>query len=93
MTHPLYRKQYTINKRFMAHDEKNEAQEGDKVVIVECRPMSARKHFRLERILERGGVKHVESDAPLEELGLKEEKAEKPAVKESEEKKLSLIHI
>ena len=62
LTHPLYRKQYTVNKRFMAHDEKNEAQEGDKVVIVECRPVSARKHFKLDRVIEKAGVAHVESD-------------------------------
>lgn len=84
LTHPLYRKQYTMNKRFMAHDEKNEAQEGDKVVIVECRPLSARKHFRLERIVEKAGVKHVEGASPLDELTDKkasEATAEKPAAK------------
>lgn len=84
LTHPLYRKQYTMNKRFMAHDEKNEAQEGDKVLIVECRPMSARKHFKLERVLEKAGVQHVESESPLDELADKkagEAKAEKPAAK------------
>jgi small subunit ribosomal protein S17 len=52
-THPLYRKQYTVGKRFMAHDENNEAQTGDKVTIIECRPISARKHFKLERVLEK----------------------------------------
>lgn len=52
-THPLYRKQYTVGKRFMAHDEKNEAQVGDKVSITECRPISARKHFKLDVILEK----------------------------------------
>ena len=64
LTHPLYRKQYTVTKKFMAHDENNEAQEGDKVVIVETRPISARKHFKLERVLEKGSVKHVENDTP-----------------------------
>ena len=39
-THPLYRKQYSTTTKFMAHDEKNEAQEGDKVIIVETRPIS-----------------------------------------------------
>ena len=34
-THPLYRKQYTVSKKFMAHDEKNSAQVGDRVSIVE----------------------------------------------------------
>lgn len=65
LTHPLYRKQYTITKRFMAHDEKNEAAEGDKVQIVETRPLSARKHFKLERILEKAGVKHVEAEPEI----------------------------
>lgn len=65
LTHPLYRKQYTVTKRFMAHDEKNEAQEGDKVVIVETRPLSARKHFALQRVIQKAGVKHVESENPL----------------------------
>lgn len=61
VSHPLYRKQYTVNKRFMAHDEKNEAQEGDKVAIVETRPISARKRFKLDRIIERAGVTHQEA--------------------------------
>lgn len=52
-THPLYRKQYTVGKRFMAHDETNQAQVGDKVSITECRPISARKHFMLDTILEK----------------------------------------
>src|ERR1700761_6618726 len=52
-THPLYRKQYTVSKKFMAHDEKNEAQVGDKVSIIETRPISSRKHFKLERIIEK----------------------------------------
>ena len=52
-THPLYRKQYTVSRKFMAHDEKNEASNGDKVEIVECRPISARKRFTLSRIVEK----------------------------------------
>ncbi|HEX8763403.1 MAG TPA: 30S ribosomal protein S17 [Candidatus Saccharimonadales bacterium] len=79
-THPLYRKQYTVTKRFMAHDENNEAQEGDKVVIVETRPISARKHFKLDRITEKAGVKHVESEKDVPEV-LK--KAAKPAKEEA----------
>jgi small subunit ribosomal protein S17 len=74
LTHPLYRKQYTVTKKFMAHDENNEAAEGDKVVIEETRPISARKHFKLVRVSEKAGVKHVENDVP-EVL----KKAEKPA--------------
>lgn len=52
-THPLYRKQYTVSRKFMAHDEKNEASNGDKVEIVECRPISARKRFTLSRIIDK----------------------------------------
>ncbi|HUC89854.1 MAG TPA: 30S ribosomal protein S17 [Patescibacteria group bacterium] len=65
LTHPLYRKQYTVTKKFMAHDENNEAQEGDKVMISETRPISARKHFKLHHIVEKAGVKHVEAETPL----------------------------
>lgn len=74
-THPLYRKQYTITKRFMAHDENNEAKEGDKVVITESRPLSARKHFALSRVIERAGVRHTEQadDAVAEVTGQKAE--------------------
>ena len=52
-THPLYRKQYTVHTKFMAHDEKNEAQTGDKVEIIETKPLSARKRFALMRIIEK----------------------------------------
>jgi len=52
-THPLYHKQYKVTDKFMAHDEKNEALVGDKVLISENRPLSARKHFILTEILEK----------------------------------------
>lgn len=52
-THPLYGKQYTVTNKFMAHDEKNECQPGDKVAIVETRPLSARKRYTLDRIIEK----------------------------------------
>lgn len=67
-THPLYRKQYTTTKKFMAHDENNEAKVGDKVVIVETRPLSKRKRFALQSVVERAEVKHVEPEQqPAEE--------------------------
>lgn len=62
-THPLYRKQYTVTKKFMAHDEKNEAQVGDKVVIVETRPLSARKRHTLDRIIEKPVIRETEGEA------------------------------
>ena len=61
-THPLYRKQYTVSKKFIAHDESNEANVGDTVVITETRPISKRKSHKLTQIVERAGVKHVEAD-------------------------------
>ncbi|HTB48840.1 MAG TPA: 30S ribosomal protein S17 [Verrucomicrobiae bacterium] len=81
-THPLYRKQYTVNKKFMAHDEKNEAQPGDKVVIVETRPISARKRFALSEILEKPALREdTLAAATSEDTG---KKPAKP-VKEDEE--------
>ncbi|MBP9738414.1 30S ribosomal protein S17 [Candidatus Saccharibacteria bacterium] len=53
VTHPLYRKQYTVSKRYQAHDEKNEAKLGDIVAITEVRPISKTKSFTLESIIER----------------------------------------
>ncbi len=75
-THPLYRKQYSTTKKFMAHDEKNEANIGDKVVIVESKPLSKRKRFTLDYVVEKAEVKHVEPEAPA--------KASKKEAEESE---------
>jgi small subunit ribosomal protein S17 len=58
-THPLYHKQYTVSRKFMAHDEKNEAEVGDKVAIIETRPLSARKRFRLDRIIDKPVIREV----------------------------------
>lgn len=85
LTHPLYRKQYTVTKHFMAHDEKNEAQEGDKVTIIECRPLSARKHFTLQQILQKARVQHVEAENPLAETEEKAENEEKTTEKKESE--------
>lgn len=74
-THPLYKKQYTINTKFMAHDEKNQAKNGDLVAIKEHRPISARKRFILDKILETAQAGFNEKDAiadvPEEELKAK----------------------
>lgn len=64
-THPLYRKQYTVSKKFMAHDENNEANVGDKVQIVETRPISKRKSHKLAQVIERAGVTHVDGGAEV----------------------------
>ena len=66
-THPLYRKQYAVSKKYMAHDEKNEAQLGDKVAITETRPLSARKRYMLDRIIETAAIRHEEKPVDEEE--------------------------
>jgi small subunit ribosomal protein S17 len=53
-THPIYGKQFTVSKKFAAHDEANKAHVGDKVEIVETRPVSKNKHFKLSKIIETG---------------------------------------
>lgn len=61
-THPIYKKQYTVSKKFMAHDEQNEAKLGDKVAISETRPLSARKRHTLDKVIERAAIEHTESE-------------------------------
>ena len=51
--HPLYKKRIRRSKRFMVHDERNEARVGDTVRIIETRPISARKRWRLANIVSR----------------------------------------
>ena len=72
-THPLYRKQYTVSTKYMAHDEKNAAELGDKVAIVETRPLSKRKRYTLDRIIETAAIHHTEAETPVVEA--KEENA------------------
>ncbi len=62
-THPIYKKKYITSKKFMAHDEKNEAKQGDKVIIAETRPLSARKRFELTEVLEHAAIQHKEEAA------------------------------
>ena len=50
---PLYGKRVKYSKKYAAHDEKNEAKVGDTVRIVETRPLSKNKHFRLVEIVEK----------------------------------------
>jgi len=50
--HPLYKKTVTRSKKFKAHDEGNIAKIGDIVEIVETRPLSKDKYFRLSRVIE-----------------------------------------
>ena len=51
--HPLYGKQVKKTKKYHAHDEANEFQQGDVVRIVETRPLSKTKRWRVAELLER----------------------------------------
>jgi small subunit ribosomal protein S17 len=52
--HPKYGKFVRRDKRYHAHDENNEAKVGDRVELMECRPLSRLKHFRLVAITQHG---------------------------------------
>ena len=88
-THPLYKKQYTVTKKFIAHDEKNEAENGDKVAIAETRPISARKRHTLDRIIEKPKLREdslaiTKTDEPEKpKTKAKTSKEEAEAVEES----------
>ena len=45
--HPKYKKRFTVSKRYLVHDEKNEYHTGDKVMIEETRPLSREKRWRI----------------------------------------------
>ena len=49
--HPLYRKTYRIEVKYKVHDEKGECQPDDRVRIIETRPLSKEKHWRIAEIL------------------------------------------
>src|SRR5579884_261619 len=61
--HRIYKRTYKVTKKFHVHDENNDGQIGDTVLIEESRPISKTKHWRLVQILKRGsGI------VPVEEL-------------------------
>ncbi|MEJ6399647.1 30S ribosomal protein S17 [Nicoliella lavandulae] len=55
-THSTYGKRVKYSKKYKAHDEKNEAKMGDIVEIMETRPLSATKHFRLVKIIKKAVI-------------------------------------
>jgi len=52
--HPRYHKTVKRFKKYLIHDEKNELNEGDTVIAIECRPLSKTKSFRLKTIVATG---------------------------------------
>ncbi len=66
-THPIYKKQYTVTRKYAAHDENNDAHMGDTVIVSETRPISKRKSFTLTSIEKRSvGSIEVKNDAEEE---------------------------
>lgn len=71
--HPRYGKYIFRSTHLHAHDEKNEAKKGDRVEVVETRPISKQKRWRLVKVVERAAVlgqldiKEVEVNAPKKE--------------------------
>src|SRR6185437_8582533 len=61
--HPKYGKYLKRRTVLHAHDEKNEAKEGDTVELAECRPLSKTKHHRLVRIVQRAPERAVQVSA------------------------------
>ncbi len=55
-THPVYGKRVKYTKKFVAQDDNNEAKTGDIVRIMETRPLSKTKHFRLLNVVEKAVV-------------------------------------
>ncbi|OUM87981.1 MAG: 30S ribosomal protein S17 [Bacillus thermozeamaize] len=51
--HPLYKKRIKYTKKYKAHDENNQAKQGDLVRIMETRPLSRHKRWRLVEIIEK----------------------------------------
>ncbi len=66
--HPAYKRIVRRTSRFFAHDERNEAHVGDQVEIVETRPLSKNKRWRIARIIARGTQKATE----INPLGIEE---------------------
>ncbi len=66
-SHPIYKKRYSASQKVMAHDEKNEAKIGDKVLISETRPLSARKRYELKKIIERPALRDEDIKEATEE--------------------------
>lgn len=54
--HPIYKKYKTVTKKYKAHDEQNECKIGDKVKIMETRPLSKDKRWRLIEIVEKAPI-------------------------------------
>jgi small subunit ribosomal protein S17 len=58
--HPKYKKYLRRTTKVKAHDESNQCHVGDRIMIVECRPLSRDKRWRVSKILERARTQDIE---------------------------------
>ncbi len=81
--HALYKKYVRKKSRFVAHDAGNTAKEGDEVEIMQTRPMSKTKNWRLVRVVRRshGEVLHADVDVDAAATGRKDAADAAPAAK------------
>lgn len=84
--HPLYGKIITVRRRFKAHNEDPKAKAGDTVKIVESRPLSREKRWRVAEIVRAGEVVEMIRETELESL-IEKERAEKAARKAEEQQR------
>ena len=54
--HPIYSKTLVKTKKYLAHDEQNECNIGDQVLVQECRPLSKRKRWKLVKIISKSSL-------------------------------------
>lgn len=86
-THPIYGKQYTVSRKYTAHDEKNVAKKGDSVEVSEHRPYSKNKTWKLERVIETGHAEiKVVEEADIAEVTGEAEREAKKAQQAEEDK-------
>jgi small subunit ribosomal protein S17 len=71
--HPLYKRIVTKRNKFYAHDEEGAAKKGDTVRIIECRPLSRLKRWRLGEVVRRAVQVGVEPEALEIDTGIKTE--------------------
>jgi small subunit ribosomal protein S17 len=83
ITHPLYKKRVRRMRRFLAHDEREEARMGDRVRILEAAPVSKRKRWQMVEVLQRVELPDVAAESiDLELLG-EVKREEEPAAEEA----------
>ena len=86
--HAKYGKRVKYSKKYYAHDENNEAKNGDTVTIMETRPLSALKRFRLVSIDKKAVMSVKEAEAELKEEILEAEVKEEKQPEEPQEEEV-----